>query len=161
MKEIGGSRRHTELPGRFSQPKDNKIRPGDLIVPLLQNLGRLFGGGPSSEHPDAGGVCHAGWRGKDPAPLMAYVTLTSKYLHFVSSAWKKPHFIVSNHVIFPRKDHKGFALPLLILRSKSKTSHRILFPRALSKIRRLWFPRIKCVIFGREMSGVCFGKLRL
>lgn len=89
------------------------------------------------------------------------MTLTSKYLYFVSSAWKKKHFIVLNHVIFPRKDHKGFALPLLILRSKSKTSHWILFPRALSKIRRLWFPRIKCVIFGREMSGVCFGKLRL
>ena len=53
-KEMGGSRRYTELPGCFSQPKDTKIRPGDLIVPPLQNLGRLFDGGPSSEHPDAG-----------------------------------------------------------------------------------------------------------
>lgn len=69
MKEMGGSRRYTELPGRFSQPKDNKIRPGDLIVPPLQNLGRLFGGGPSSEHPDAGGGATQDGEGRIPLRL--------------------------------------------------------------------------------------------
>lgn len=158
---MGGSRRYTELPSCFSQPKDTKIRPGDIIVPPLQDRGRLFDGGPSSEHPDADRVCHTGWIGKHPAPLMASVTMTNKYSHFFSSKWKKNYFIVSIHVLFPHKDRKGFALPLLILRSKSKTLRWILFPRALRKICRLWLPCVKCVIFGREMSSVCFGKLRL
>ena len=35
------------------------------------------------------GRCHLGWRGKHPAPLTAYVTLTSQYSHFISSEWEK------------------------------------------------------------------------
>ena len=87
-KETGGSESYPELPDCFSQPKDTRIRPGDLIVSPLQNLGRLFDGGPSSERPDAGRGLPRGMEREASHPAYSFC------------GEKRPHFIVLIRVIF-------------------------------------------------------------
>lgn len=94
----------------------------------------------------------ATWDGEGSIPLpLQLMWLWQANIHTLSPMHGKKHFIVLVHILFPHKVCKGFAVPLMIPRSKSKTLHWILFSQALGKMCTLWFPCFKCVIFGREI----------